>query len=68
MKESEGGGGRKEKHTINILRNLHAHLNQLQLINLPFKIPHKPLKHIYPIRPRKGVVEELEELLRQLMP
>ena len=57
-----------KKHTINILRNLHTHLNQLQLINLPFKIPHKPLKHIDPIRPRKWVLEKLEELLRELMP
>ena len=61
-------GVKNGKHTINILRNLHTHLNQLQLINLPFKVPHKPLKHIYPIRPRKWVLKELEELLRELMP
>jgi hypothetical protein len=57
-----------KERTINILRHFHTHLNQLQLINLPFKVPHESLKHVYPVRRRKWVVEELEELLRELMP
>jgi len=55
---------RDGKRTINILRHLHPHLRQPQLINLRLKdIPHKAFKYIHPKRICSRDVEELEQLL-----
>lgn len=59
---------KKKTQTIDILRDLHRHLHEPQLVDACLEITHEPLEDVYAVRVRLRVVEELDQFRGQLVP
>ena len=57
-----------EPRTVYLPRDLHPHFYQLEGVQLRREIPHEPIVHIDLVRLRERVIEELDELQRNLVP
>lgn len=54
--------------TIYLPRDFHPHFYQLERIQFCREIPHEPIVHIHLVRLGERVIEEFNELQRDLVP
>jgi hypothetical protein len=63
-----GMSATREPHTVYLPRDFHPHLYQLEGVQLRREIPHETVVHIDLVRLRERVIEEFDELQRDLVP